>query len=189
MTSPTASPTTAPSAARERILQTAHDLFYSDGIRATGIDKVIAEAGVTKVTFYRHFPSKNDLIEAFLEYRHARWMTWFDDAIERRRDEGARAVVGALREWFVQPTFRGCAFINTVVEFGASAPEFEAISRRHKDEMTASLRTLLPPGEHGDADATAIALAIDGAIIRAQFTHDAEATLAPLERLIDALVR
>jgi len=48
--------------ARERILLTAHELFYRDGIRATGIDRVIAESGVTKVTFYRHFPSKNDLI-------------------------------------------------------------------------------------------------------------------------------
>jgi AcrR family transcriptional regulator len=56
--------------ARDRILRTAHDLFYADGLRATGIDRVIAEAGVTKVTFYRHFPSKNDLILAYLNLRH-----------------------------------------------------------------------------------------------------------------------
>lgn len=63
--------------ARERILLAAHDLFYREGIRATGVDKVIAAAGVTKVTFYRHFPSKHDLIRAFLEYRHGIWMAWF----------------------------------------------------------------------------------------------------------------
>ena len=73
--------------ARERILLAAHDLFYLDGIRATGIDRVIAESGVTKVTFYRHFPSKNDLICEFLEYRHRRWMAWFTDALQRHGGE------------------------------------------------------------------------------------------------------
>ena len=57
---------------RERILRTAHDLFYRDGIRATGIDRVIAESGVAKVTFYRQFPSKDDLVLAYLDFRHAR---------------------------------------------------------------------------------------------------------------------
>ena len=74
----------APLSARDRILGTAHDLFYRDGIRATGIDRLIAESGVTKVTFYRHFPSKNDLVRAFLDLRHARWMAWFVDALGRR---------------------------------------------------------------------------------------------------------
>ena len=69
--------------ARDRLLHTAHALFYRDGIRATGIDRVIAESGVTKVTFYRHFPSKNDLICAYLEYRHTGWMAWFGDALQR----------------------------------------------------------------------------------------------------------
>ena len=62
--------------ARERVLATALALFYRDGIRATGIDRVIAEAGVTKVTFYRHFPSKDALVVAFLESRHERWMAY-----------------------------------------------------------------------------------------------------------------
>ena len=66
--------------ARQRILLTAHDLFYQEGIRATGIDRIIKESGVTKVTFYRHFPSKNDLITAFLAYRHQQWLTWFSTA-------------------------------------------------------------------------------------------------------------
>lgn len=174
-------------AARDRILTTAHDLFYGEGVRATGIDRVIADAGVTKATFYRHFPSKNDLVEAFLHYRHERWMAWFDDALNRHRSDGAMAVVHALREWFSQSTFRGCAFINTVVELGGSVPAFEDISRDHKQDMTASIRGLLPEGESADVDASAIALAVDGAIIRAQYTHDPEAALLPLSRLIRAL--
>src|SRR6218665_2250806 len=63
--------------ARDRILVTAHQLFYRDGIRATGIDRIIAESGVAKLTFYRHFPSKDDLVLAFLDYRHDRWLAWF----------------------------------------------------------------------------------------------------------------
>ena len=73
--------------ARERILVTAHALFYRDGIRATGVDRLIAESGVAKLTFYRHFPSKDDLVRAFLDYRHERWMAWLVDALGRH---GAR---------------------------------------------------------------------------------------------------
>ena len=68
--------------AREKILLSAHELFYRHGIRATGIDKIIAQARVTKVTFYRHFPSKNDLILAYLEYRHTRWLNRFSQSIK-----------------------------------------------------------------------------------------------------------
>ena len=73
-------------AARDRILAAAQRLFYQQGIRATGVDRVIAEAGVTKVTFYRHFPAKNQLIAAALEQRHQRWMQGFQQALAQRPD-------------------------------------------------------------------------------------------------------
>ncbi len=100
------------SAARRRILLTAHDLFYRDGVRATGIDRVIAESGVTKATFYRHFPSKNDLVRAFLEYRHLRWMAWFEEALQRHGGgpAGDRACAGG---WFRGEGFPGCASHQT----------------------------------------------------------------------------
>ena len=75
----------------ERILLTAHDLFYRDGIRATGIDRVIAESGVAKKTFYRYFPSKDDLIVAFLEYRHRQ----LDELVQRRASASWRGFAGA----------------------------------------------------------------------------------------------
>ena len=123
-----------PSAARNRILRTAHDLFYRDGIRATGIDRVIAEARVTKVTFYRHFRSKDELIREFLEDRHQRWMSWFRDALTRY---GARpsALLAAFQEWVRKPEFRGCAFINAVAEMPNGGSRIAAIARSHKDEM------------------------------------------------------
>jgi len=137
--------------ARERILLTAHDLFYADGIRATGIDRVIAASGVTKVTFYRHFPSKDDLVRAFLDHRHGLWMAWFVDALGRR---GAQRRIGdgqaleiladVMAEWFADPVFRGCAFINSVVEVGTSVAGASDIARRHKREMVEVIAGLLP---------------------------------------------
>ena len=63
--------------ARDHILDTAKRLFYRDGFRATGIDRIVAESGVAKMSLYRHFPSKDDLIAAFLDWRHAHWTAWF----------------------------------------------------------------------------------------------------------------
>lgn len=156
--------------ARERILQTAHDLFYLEGIRATGIDRVIADSGVTKVTLYRHFPSKNALILAFLQYRHERWMTWFDAALRRHGaapGQGAAGLVPSLAEWFAHPHFRGCAFINAVAEIGPALPEAVDCSRRHKDELRERIAALLPASPERAARARAIAQAFDGAIVRA----------------------
>jgi len=169
--------------ARERILLTAYDLFYREGIRATGIDRVIAGSGVTKVTFYRHFPSKNDLIRAFLEYRHQRWMAWFIDALDRHGGD-AKALSPALAEWFRDANFRGCAFINSVGELGGTLPEIAEITRNHKQEMADAIANLLPPSRHRKQDAQALALAVDGAIIRAQFDQTPDAALSSLDRIL-----
>ncbi len=166
---------------------TAHALFYRDGIRATGIDRVIAESEVSKVTFYRHFPSKNDLIQAFLEYRHQRWMAWFQTALARHGGT-AQALVPTLAEWFEDEGFRGCAFINSVVELGGSQPAIVAISQRHKLEMTEVIRGLLPStGDQPTQIAQALALALDGAIVEAQLLQAPVAALASFRRIIVAL--
>lgn len=188
--------------ARERILLTAHDLFYADGIRATGIDRVIAASGVTKVTFYRHFPSKDDLVRAFLDHRHGLWMAWFVDALGRR---GAQQRIGkgqaqqallvladVMAEWFADPVFRGCAFINSVVEVGASVAGASDIAREHKREMVEVIAGLLPErlgGARRAAIAQAAALGVDGAIVKAQMGGAAQAREAvdDLRRLLQAL--
>jgi AcrR family transcriptional regulator len=175
------------SAARERILLTAHDLFYREGIRATGIDRVIAESGVTKVTFYRHFPSKHDLILAYLDHRHRRWMEWFAGALARH-GHGVAALVPAMAEWFRSQDYRGCAFINSVVELGGTLPEIAKVARRHKREMTAVIASHLSPSPHMAQDAQALAVAVDGAIIRAQAGPSPDEALEALERLVKGLV-
>lgn len=172
--------------AREKILLTAHDLFYRDGIRATGVDKIIAAAGVTKVTFYRHFPSKNDLILAFLDYRHDLWMTWFKDALQRqgaRRGGGLSPLIPALAEWFGNPLFRGCAFINSVVEVGANLEEVMRRSRAHKRDMAQVIAELLPDSDLREDLANAVAIAVDGAIFKAQLETAAAGESKALEGL------
>lgn len=180
---------TAPAAsAKERILQTAHDLFYLEGIRATGIDRVIAESGVTKVTLYRHYPSKNALILAFLDYRHERWMTWFDGAL-RRFGDNAAALVPTMAEWFEHPQFRGCAFINTVAEIGPALPEAMEKSREHKRQMQTRIAELLPDDGAREARAQALAVLVDGAIVRAACDETAGAALDSLRMVVAAFAR
>jgi len=185
--------------ARERILRTAQQLFYQNGIRATGIDSVIADASVTKVTLYRHFPSKEDLIEAFLEQRHHIWIAWFKGAIEEARDKQTAAarqrkpldpVLSAAEKLFAATTFRGCAFANTVAELGTSVPSILGIAARHKADVCAVIMTLLPPHKKAHDLAWAATLALDGAIVNAQTGDQAAATsLDGLKTLLDALAR
>ena len=177
-----------PSAARERILRTAHDLFYRDGIRATGIDRVIADAQVTKVTFYRHFRSKDELIRQFLEYRHQRWMSWFVDALARH---GARpsAIAEALQEWVQKPEFRGCAFINVVAEMPDGGSQIAAIARNHKEDMRRAIEQVLPPSSRRAQIASSLSLAFDGAVVRAQMDGTDEHAVAGLKEVARALLR
>ena len=183
--------------ARERILLTAHDLFYADGIRATGIDRVIAASAVTKVTFYRHFPSKDDVVRAFLDHRHARWMAWFVDALGRRgaheRSGDAQALLllaDVMAEWFTDPVFRGCAFINAVAEVGGSVEGAAERARDHKREMVEVIADLLPTTlPQRMALAQAAAIGIDGAIVKAQMggAELVREAVEDLRRLLRAL--
>ncbi len=181
---------TAIPSARERILACAHHLFYAEGIRATGVDRVIAESGVTKVTFYRHFPSKNDLVCAYLECRHQRWIAWFEDALQRHAAKGGApldAVAPALAEWLRDEGFRGCAFLNGVGELGATLPAVVEITQRHKQDMAEAIARLLPPSRRRVRLAQAAAMAVDGAIVRAQFDESPESALKLLGMLLNAL--
>ena len=130
-------PTTIPSA-RERILAAADELFYRQGVHPTGVDTIIDAAGVAKASFYRHFPSKDDLVTAWLERRSDEWYAWFDSAVSRRaRDPRRRllAAFDALGEWFGQADFTGCAFINTSVEIRDNAQQAKDVALCHMIEV------------------------------------------------------
>jgi AcrR family transcriptional regulator len=106
--------------ARERILETAYELFSRNGIRAVGIDRIIADAGIAKATLYRHFASKEQLVLAFLDLRERRWThEWLEAESERRaatQQERVLVVFDVLDEWFQRPDYEGCSFINTLLE-------------------------------------------------------------------------
>ena len=171
---------------RDRILQAAHDLFYRDGIRATGIDRVIADSGVAKVTFYRQFASKDDLILAFLDFRHERWMAWFVDALARHGGNVA-AIAPALAEWFRGDDYRGCAFLNSVGELAPALPAVLEATRRHKQDMSAAVTRLMRPAPGRARVARALALAIDGAIVQAQYLASPEAATEALATIARSL--
>lgn len=154
---------------RERILLAAHALFYGEGIRATGVDKIIEESSVSKVTFYRQYASKDDLIRAYLDYRHGRWMSWFKASLSEAVAAGSPAVdalVSTLRNWFSQPDFRGCAFLNAAAELGSSDPEILETVRRHKQEMASVLDDLF--SDNAVPAGRPLSLVVDGAIVHAQ---------------------
>ncbi|MEG6130524.1 TetR/AcrR family transcriptional regulator [Enterobacter kobei] len=169
---------------RDKILHTAHDLFYSTGFKATGVDTLIKEAKVTKVTFYRHFPSKSLLILAYLNYRHEIWMNWFEASLRRNLNAGqtsSEALSATLYEWFVSPEFHGCAFINASAEAKSEdiESEIKAICRDHKSETRKII--MLLTGITDEQIVNQIMLLIDGAIIHAQMGMDTDAVISPLK--------
>jgi len=160
------------SAAKQRLLDTADRLFYQDGIRAVGIDRIIAEAGVAKMTLYTYFPSKDDLIVAVLQYREAQVLAFFRAAMTRhatRTTDQLRAFFAALKEWFESPGFRGCAFQNAAVELADPAHAGTRFVRDHKRRFAALLRGLVEEaaGQGAATLAPAIALLVEGAIVTA----------------------
>src|SRR4051794_7216875 len=115
------------SEARERVLTAAYELFSRQGVRAVGIDTIIARAGVAKMTFYRHFHSKDELVLAFLQRREQLWThEWLETQVESRaatpRDR-LLTIFDVFDEWFQRDDFEGCSFINLLLEaFEAGNP-------------------------------------------------------------------
>jgi AcrR family transcriptional regulator len=105
---------------REKILETAYELFGRHGTRAVGVDRIVAEAGTAKMTLYRNFASKEELVLAFLDQREQRWTRgWLQAEVERRADAPAQrllAIFDVFGEWFARDDFEGCSFINVLLE-------------------------------------------------------------------------
>jgi AcrR family transcriptional regulator len=169
--------------ARERILATATELFYQHGIHSVGIDLVIARSGVAKMTLYRHFGSKDELVLAFLDRMNTTWMSWLKSRVSARRirrEERPLAVFDALGEWFRTPSFRGCPFIGTAAEF--RDPEHPAHRRawQFKEGLRAYLEELLRDAGYSRSAALAdqLLLLADGAIVRAAMEGRADSARA-----------
>ncbi|MEW6644761.1 MAG: TetR/AcrR family transcriptional regulator [Pseudomonadota bacterium] len=160
---------------RTRILQTAETLFYRHGIRSIGVDRLIAESGVAKATFYRHFPSKDDLALAFIRGRDASWRDWLARTVARLAPEPRQrplAIFDAIRERFEDPEFRGCAFSNSIAEVAQGDSAVHQAAAEHKRAVTAMIADYLRGAgvsrtAQRDELARALMLLLDGAIVTA----------------------
>jgi AcrR family transcriptional regulator len=158
---------------RDRLLNTAADLFYREGIRAVGVDLVVERTGVAKTSLYRHFPSKDELVAAVLERDDRNyWAYW--DRIADRFAEDPKAELTAHVRWIAQyigrPEFRGCAFLNAATEFPAADHPARQIALRHKAELRRRLGALTHRLGVNDPATLAdqLVLLIDGAYVNGQ---------------------
>src|SRR4249920_1930648 len=160
------------SAPRQRILETADRLFYQNGVRAVGIDRIIAEAEVAKMSLYNHFPSKDDLILAVLKYREESVLGFFRSAMERHGKKAKnplRAFFAALKDFFESPGFRGCPFQNAAVELADPTHPGTEFVRGHKQRFSEFLRGLVEQmvGKAAARVAPAVAILVEGALVTA----------------------
>lgn len=129
---------TAPSGARERLLDAAEALIYAGGIHATGVDAIVKQSGAARKSFYTHFGSKDALVAAALERRDERWMNWFVAGTQRRGKSARERLLrmfDVLREWFAADGFHGCAFLNAAGEIAAADDPIRLVARKHKQRL------------------------------------------------------
>jgi AcrR family transcriptional regulator len=153
---------------RQRILETASQMFYRDGVRAVGIDAIITRSGVAKMSLYRHFPSKDALVAAWLEERNAFfWQRWDKAEASGAGDPRARieAILDMVAATASHPGWRGCPFLNTGTEFPDPNHPARAVILAHKHMVQERLRTLAAAVGARDPDLLArqLQLLIDGA--------------------------
>jgi AcrR family transcriptional regulator len=161
------------SPARQRILDTAYELFSHRGIRAVGVEEVISRADVAKATLYRHFPSKDDLVLAFLEQREHLWTRQLVEAGARERgttaEERLLAIFDVFHDWFQQDDFEGCSFINVLLETADREHPVGKASAQHLENIRTIVRTLAEEADLRDPEALALSwhLLMKGAIVQA----------------------
>ncbi|MBZ9963416.1 TetR/AcrR family transcriptional regulator [Mesorhizobium sp. BR1-1-2] len=158
---------------RQHVVETAYALFKRAGFHATGIDRIIAEADVAKMTMYRHFPSKDELIVEVLDHRARR----FECQLDRvgRECTTPEQKIGKILDWherwFHSPDFHGCLFAHALAEFGdPQHPVFKAAARQKnglRQRMQAILSEVMPRGRAGSV-AAALLMLIEGATLMAQ---------------------
>ena len=124
---------------RERLLATADRLFLERGIRAVGIDLVLAESGVAKASLYRWFRSKDELVAAWLRERDESWFAWFEGEVGGVRDPSARikAAFVFLGRWVTSPGFQGCAFVNAPIELRQADHPAMPVAQAHSERLRA----------------------------------------------------
>ena len=144
---------------RERLNRAAYELFSREGVRAVGVDAVIARAGTAKMTLYRNFPSKDDLILEFLRRREQLWTREWLEAESRRRGKTPReqllAIFDVFAEWFGEPDFEGCSFLTTMIEINDREHPVHQAAVDHLANIRGYIEALASEAGISDADSFA----------------------------------
>jgi AcrR family transcriptional regulator len=157
--------------ARRAVLRSADDLFYAHGIGGVVMSDIRDASGVSMRRLYGMYPSKNELVGAWLSDRHDTWMAWFATSVGRHTAAGADPVLAtfeAIAEWVTTPGYRGCAFINSLAETSEVDDFHRTIIAAHKRDLVEHLARLVSR-DHPDAPSwfpSALAVIIDGAIVQ-----------------------
>ncbi|XUY30162.1 TetR/AcrR family transcriptional regulator (plasmid) [Agrobacterium sp. rho-8.1] len=163
----------------DHILNSAGVLFYREGIRAVGIDRIIAEANVAKATLYRHFPSKDHLVAAYLEARNERVIQSLRDVLENAESprEQIRLIFEQLHEKANSHEFRGCAFALAVAEHGASE-RVVTVAQAHKASVGKIFSSIMSQTQSQSTQAAAhLTLLYEGALATVAVDRDPIAVL------------
>ena len=172
--------------ARVRLLNAAAQLFYNDGIVATGIDAITAKAGVAKMSLYNNFANKAELVQAYIDDRHQEWLDLYANRVKRAQTPTDRvlAVFDAYQDHAeddYERGFRGCGILNAAAELPADEPGREAV-RHHKEEVEAIVRChLMEFSDMTDNKAQSLAehmaFLLEGSIMRAGLEHSSDRVL------------
>jgi AcrR family transcriptional regulator len=184
----------APKNGRERLVHVAIELIYAHGFQAVGVDQVIARAGVSKTTFYKHFESRDELFVAAIRMRDEWEMKGFNAALARLAPDGPRArllaIFDVLDLWFNSPDFRGCQFINAAAEFPNPHDPVHAAAAEHKRRARDGFRELAKGAGVVDADAFAdqFAALVEGTFVLRQVhgRDDAARVVKPAAEMLVA---
>jgi AcrR family transcriptional regulator len=180
-----------------RVLDAAESLLYGRGLQTVGMDEIRNESGVSLKRLYQLFPSKERLVEAYLRRRDARWRASLASYVDARPAEENKilAVFDWLESWFGEPDFRGCAFVNSFGELGATSEGIATAARDHVDALRRYLAGLVASAGHSSGLAEPLLLLVEGATVTAAISgnsatagraREAARTLLEADRSQDA---
>jgi len=164
---------------KDRIIETASELFYYAGYNQTGINQIIAEAGVAKASMYQHFRSKEDIAVAYLKKRHTNWVSNLFDFIANEKTVSDK-IIGCfdyLNKWLTEVEYRGCGFQNIFIDLPKDQQKIKDQVVLHKNELRTWIHNLLLEDSRFNTEQAKelgdeILVLMDGAIILSQIQHN-----------------
>ncbi len=181
------------SSKREKLIESALELFAKDGFHATGIDAILAHSGIAKKTLYNHFRSKDELILAVLRQYDGQFRNHFMkdvEAMAHTPEERLLAIFDVAKMWFSQNNFYGCMFINAISEYSEEGTAIRGMCKEFKRLMRSYMKSLTDQMGFKDPDSLAseFALLFEGSIVTAQVSEQSEEAANTAKRIAKILI-